>query len=239
MSARGRRWWSRLGRKAADAAVGLIVVAVLGAVGTYLWRYVPGVGRYMDIQIGFTVPVWVLSAVAIILTGLVVATVFSRRAREKAEAEATTARERAASADQRADDTEARASAVDEEARKLREEIERHDRRAATFPWGGVEWPLTENFWGIVLRTSADDFAPGGRANPNLLSGAIGDPVCANPQCRRDVWRYAATNRCADCGTAFQLGLAGMEDVSDEVRLRLKGEVYREARAEHLRRQTS
>lgn len=106
--------------------------------------------------------------------------------------------------------------------------------RVARYSYGGVLWPLTVNFWGIVQHTSADDFGDG-RAAPTLLNGAIGDPICANPSCHRDVWRYVTANKCEDCGARFNLGLGGAEAISSDAKNKVKEEVYREARAAHLR----
>lgn len=117
-------------------------------------------------------------------------------------------------------------------ASELRENLKRREQRARTYSCGGVEWPLTENFWGIVLRTSAEDL----RVNASLLNGAIGDPLCGNASCRREVWPYVGRGRCLDCSETFRLGLAEMDSVPEETKLHLKNSVYREARAEYFRR---
>jgi len=122
-----------------------------------------------------------------------------------------------------------------QEAAALRAEIQRRDQRAATFRWGGVEWPLTLNFWGIVLHTSAGHFERG-EADASLLHASIGDPLC--PRCHYEVWPCAIQGKCGNCQTTFQLGLSGLETVSDGVRFRLKLDVYRVARAQYWQNQT-
>lgn len=111
---------------------------------------------------------------------------------------------------------------------------EPRQKRAESYQWGGVDWPLTENFWSIVKSVSAGAF-DGGTASPTLLDAAIGDPLCGNSRCRREIWPYATTNTCPACDAAFQLELAGMSLVPNEAKLRLKRDVYGEARAAYMR----
>ena len=153
-----RRWVVGLWKGAAEAAgnalvqglLSLIVVAVLPYLTS---RYGSGwLGRSLTLPL--FMPAWVLVSCALSVAVLAALVWADLRHRDR------------------------QAKTLRAEVAALTAEIERRDRRTGTFPWGGVEWPLTENFWGIVLRTSADAFATGDAA-PILLNGAVGDPLCA------------------------------------------------------------
>jgi hypothetical protein len=219
-SRRGGRWWSTLKEKATDVAANAVTRG-LGWIATSFIlpflssRYVPGlIGRFLKASIILSIPWWTVISSALLATGIAV-TIWARfRSSRKA------------------------ATALKAEIAALRADISRREWRAQTFSWSGVEWPLTENFWGYVLRTSAEDFDTGD-ASPSMLNGAIGDPLCANPKCRQEVWPSAASGMCP-CGSRFELGLTlGKVKVSSEDRLRLKRGAYRDARAEYFRRQWS
>jgi hypothetical protein len=125
----------------------------------------------------------------------------------------------------------------EDEVAVLKTEIQRRDKRATRLPWGGVQWPLTENFWSHVRQTSAEDFATG-QIVSSSLNTIIGDPLC--PKCHYEVWPYAIQGKCGsgNCPATFQLGLSGLTTLSDEVKFRLKLDVYRAARAQYWRNQT-
>ncbi len=210
---RGERLWSTLKKKVSEAAANAFIQG-LGWIATSFIlpflssRYVPS----WKASVSLSIPWWTVISSALLATGIAV-TIWARfRSNKKA------------------------ATALKVEIAALTADVERREWRTKTFPWGGVEWPLTENFWALVLRTSAEDFVTAA-ASPSLLNGAIGDPLCANPKCRQEVWPYAASGMCA-CGSRFQLGLP-LQRVLPEDRLRLKCSVYRDARAEYFRRQWS
>lgn len=106
-------------------------------------------------------------------------------------------------------------------------------RRAEAYPWGGLVWPLTGNFWGIVKNTAAGAFDDG-RSSPTLLDSAVGDPLCGNPSCRREVWPEITANRCGACSVEFGAGLRGLH-LHPDAKSRAKLKVYAEARAAHMR----
>ncbi len=223
-------------RKAADATVGAVVAAVLALIGPYVSTYLPVVGAYTSTRLPLSLPVWGLSSLALLAALLVVGGLAQFSGRRKAEHRADAAEARAIVAEAERVKAEARAVAADERVAGLEADKEQRERRALAYPWGGALWPLTENFWSIVLRTSAADFSEG-RADTGLLNSAIGDPICVNPKCHREIWRYITKGKCEDCGRSFSLGLVGIASVSDTEKFKLKLEVYREARAEYLRQQ--
>lgn len=104
----------------------------------------------------------------------------------------------------------------------------------STYRYGGVDWPLTENFWAIVRNTSVNAFVRG-TASPTLLDAAIGDPLCGNRRCRHEIWPYVNSDKCPTCGTTFQLGLKEAQLIPEDALLRLKRDVYAEARAAYMR----
>ena len=215
MTASASRLWATVRKKAIEVVAselvrGLLLVVAAGVLPFVSSLYAPGwLGRSLTRPIAL--PPWVLVSCALFVVVLAAIVGLDLRRRQ------------------------GRAGALRAQVAALTAEIERRDKRAATFPWGGVEWPLSfQNFWGIVESTSADAFVTGG-ASLGLLDAAIGDPLCAN--CRREVWPHAGAGRCGECGAAFRLGLERMEAVPLDVRLELKRRVYAEARAEYLRQQ--
>ena len=214
---RGRRWLSTLKKKATDATANAVVQALAWIVTSLILPYLSS--KYGPDWVGgsltasLRVPSWILVSGALFIAGVAVI-IFARFRRRKREA-----------------------SALQAQIATLTADIERREWQAKTFPWGGVAWPLLDNFWGIVRSTSAEDFV-GGVVAPSQLNTSIGDPLCGNPKCRQEIWPYAASGMCV-CGSRFQLGLTKMGRIPPETRLELKRAVYGAARAEYFRRQLS